>query len=132
MAEKRRVSNPERNTFGGRIGSPDPNPGGKDVTYMVVDKAENIPFRENVSALFDELESLLVRKHRDYGPTNISASPGGAMNGLRVRMHDKLARLNNLVDTGREPSNESLRDTLLDLANYAAIGVLVLDGKWPK
>ena len=47
--------------------------------------------------------ALLLMKHRDYGSKNISQSPGGALNGLRVRMHDKLARINNLLDSGREP-----------------------------
>ena len=79
-------------------------------------------------------QELLFKKHKDYGPKNISQSPGGPLNGLRVRMHDKLARLNHLVDKGQEPQvlDEKLTDTLLDLANYAIIGVLVLKGEWPS
>jgi len=61
---------------------------------------------------------------------NIAGAPGGAMNGLRVRMYDKLARLNNLLDNGNTPKYESLEDTLLDLANYAIIGLLVQRGQW--
>lgn len=75
---------------------------------------------------------LLVSKHRDYGPKNISQSPGGALNGLRVRMHDKLARINHLIDSGADPQHESLRDSFIDLANYAVIAQLVLDNKWDK
>lgn len=75
---------------------------------------------------------MLLRKHRDYGPKNISQSPGGALNGLRVRMHDKLARINNLIDSGADPRNESLIDSFLDLANYAIIAQLVLRGEWPN
>ena len=74
---------------------------------------------------------LLLKKHRDYGPTNISRAPGGAINGLRVRMHDKLARINHLTDSGATPENEPLRDSFQDLANYALIAMLVLDGHWP-
>ena len=77
-----------------------------------------------------ELKTIMLKKHADYGPTNISNAPGGAMNGLRVRMHDKLARLNNLVDKGNTPNYESIEDTLLDLANYAIIGLLVQRGQW--
>ena len=47
-------------------------------------------------------------------------------------MHDKLARINHLTDSGKDPENESLRDSFIDLANYAMIGLLVLDGEWPK
>jgi hypothetical protein len=43
-----------------------------------------------------------------------------------------LARLNNLVDTGDTPNYESIEDTFLDLANYAIIAMLVLDGDWPS
>lgn len=61
---------------------------------------------------------------------NIAGAPGGPMNGLRVRMYDKLARLNNLVDSGDTPNYESIEDTFLDLANYAIIGLLVQRGQW--
>lgn len=98
------------------------------------------PFDMVVDDLFREAAELLKSKHRDYGPKNISLSPGGPMNGLRVRMHDKLARLNHLTDKATEaagddydptPHHESLEDTLVDLANYALIGVLVLREQWP-
>ena len=82
--------------------------------------------------LAEELVELLVSKHKDYGPRNISDAPGGALNGSRVRMHDKLARINNLVDNNRDPKHESLEDSFKDMANYAIIGLLVLRGKWDK
>jgi hypothetical protein len=77
-----------------------------------------------------ELSQLLISKHQDYGPKNISQAPGGAINGLRVRMHDKLARINNLFDTNKGPQHESLEDSFKDMANYAIIGLLVLRGQW--
>jgi hypothetical protein len=90
----------------------------------------NSEFIKAVGITFDEAEKLLLKKHKDYGPKNISGSPGGALNGLRVRMHDKLARINHLYDSGATPENESLRDSFIDMANYAIIAMLVLDGKW--
>jgi hypothetical protein len=47
-------------------------------------------------------------------------------------MWDKIARINNLLDSGAHPSNESLRDSFVDLMNYSAIAILVLDRKWPE
>jgi hypothetical protein len=87
-------------------------------------------FDLSVWETYDELAELLLKKHRDYGPKNISESPGGPLNGLRVRMHDKLARINNLIDNDRTPENESLEDSFKDMANYAIIGLLVLRGQW--
>jgi hypothetical protein len=91
-----------------------------------------LEFADEVRIIYDELMSLLLSKHRDYGPRNIADAPGGAINGLRVRMHDKLARINNLVDSKNEPEHESLEDSFKDMANYAIIGMLLLRDKWDK
>jgi hypothetical protein len=90
-------------------------------------------FEEDVRIIYDELMSILLRKHKDYGPKNIAEAPGGALNGLRVRIHDKLARINNLIDNGsNQPEYEALEDSFADMANYAIIGMLVLRDKWDK
>ena len=89
-------------------------------------------FIDTVRELLDEAGNLLLRKQMDYGPTNISKAPGGPINGLRVRMHDKIARINNLIDKGVDPQNESLRDSFIDLLNYSAIAIMVLENKWPS
>ena len=89
-------------------------------------------FIDTVRELLDEAGNLLLRKQMDYGPTNISKAPGGPINGLRVRMHDKIARINNLIDKGVDPQNESLRDSFIDLLNYSAIAIMVLENKWPN
>jgi hypothetical protein len=89
-------------------------------------------FVADVWRIMDTAGNLLIRKHHDYGPKNIAHSPGGPLNGLRVRMWDKIARINNLLDSGVKPSNESLRDSYLDLLNYSAIAMMVLDGVWPE
>ena len=92
--------------------------------------ALDFKFAVAVSETFDELKELLIKKHLDYGPKNISDSPGGPLNGLRVRMHDKLARINNLTDNGATPQFESLEDSFKDMANYSIIALLVLRHKW--
>jgi hypothetical protein len=89
-------------------------------------------FRKVAHEFYQHGEDVLVKKQSDYGPKNISMSPGGPLNGLRVRMHDKLSRINNLIDSGVEPENESLADSFLDLANYSIIAMMVIEGKWPK
>lgn len=71
-----------------------------------------------------EVHATLVRKQRDYGPENIRRF---GRQGLMVRMHDKVARLENLlqtIDGGGKPQNESIRDNLLDVVGYAAIGIM--------
>lgn len=44
-----------------------------------------------------------------------------------VRMHDKVARLENLLlqlDGGGKPENETIQDNLLDVVGYATIGIM--------
>ena len=89
-----------------------------------------VRFAEVTYVYTDGLAELLIKKQKDYGPKNISDSPGGPLNGLRVRMFDKLARINNLLETGATPENESLRDSFMDIANYAIIAMMVLDKQW--
>lgn len=96
------------------------------------DHISNTEFINNVADVTSGLFDLLISKHMDYGPKNIGQSPGGAINGLRVRMHDKLARINNLYEKDVDPEHESLQDSFKDMANYAIIGLLVLQGKWPQ
>jgi hypothetical protein len=89
-------------------------------------------FELNVRQVMTELGDLLIKKHKDYGPKNISNSPYGATNGLVVRMWDKIARIVNLTKDGKtvNAENEPLEDSFKDIANYGIIGLLVLRGKW--
>jgi hypothetical protein len=98
----------------------------------LIRNSPNQDFTDAVQQKFQEAKSMLLKKHKDYGPTNISQSPGGPLNGIRVRMWDKFARINNLIDSGATPENESLKDSFLDMANYAIIAMLVLDDEWPN
>lgn len=107
-----------------------------DEVYRGTNKYEeddfHFDFKTAVRDKSEEAVNILLKKHADYGPKNISQSPGGPMNGLRVRLWDKIARLNNLVDSGVDPKNESLYDTFLDICNYGLIGMLIIDDMWDK
>jgi hypothetical protein len=89
-------------------------------------------FVADIEVLFTQAQNTLLSKHRDYGPKNISEAPGGALNGLLVRMHDKMARAKHLTYNNAIPNHESLEDTFMDLANYSIIAIMVLQGKWPE
>ena len=91
-----------------------------------------LQFEEDAQKIYDELLAILVKKQIDYGPYNIWHAPGGATNGLMVRMSDKLERLKNLIYKKIEPNNESLEDSFVDMANYAIIALMVQRGVWAK
>ena len=128
MYEPARVGKPVTDFAAYGLADPDARPINGDNNS----KADTNQFVTDVWAILDAAGNLLIKKHNDYGPKNIALSPGGPLNGLRVRMWDKVARINNLIDSGVKPSNESLRDSFIDLLNYSAIAMMVLDGTWPE
>lgn len=75
-----------------------------------------------------ENAQLFDRKQLDYGPRNIL---GFGLFGIIVRMNDKFERMKNLYNKKRKPRNESLRDSLRDIANYAIIATMVDTNRWP-
>lgn len=77
------------------------------------------------TATAEGVVKVLVGKQRDYGHTNITKFNHL---GLRVRMWDKLARLQNLQKRGGKATNESVRDTWLDIVGYSTIGLMLTLG----
>ena len=79
----------------------------------------------------DVLTSTLIKKQKDYGPKNIERF---GLNGLTIRLHDKVARLENLLSKPKgvtnAVSNESIYDTLLDIGGYAAIALMWIRGEF--
>ena len=73
------------------------------------------------SVSHEELSSTLVKKQRDYGHHNIAKF---GRDGLLIRVHDKIARLENLAASSLAASNEPIKDTVLDIAGYSAIGIM--------
>lgn len=75
----------------------------------------------------EELNSLYERKNHDYGDSFHQTFVEEGLAVSRIRLSDKLNRLKNLTrKEEREVSDESVEDTLLDLANYAIMTVMEL------
>jgi hypothetical protein len=80
--------------------------------------------------VLERMADIHEAKNADYGNSfELAADLLGrpVVEVLLSRMTDKLARACNLVQRGRaKVADESLADTLLDLANYAALAVVAL------
>lgn len=71
-----------------------------------------------------EAIELFKKKNADYGDAFANYGPIGVI----VRMGDKISRLTSVTKSGVIMVNaESIRDTLIDLHNYAAMAVMLLD-----
>ena len=84
---------------------------------------------EQHSIISRELTELYERKNADYGDSfgKSYAEYGHAM--PCIRLEDKLNRLKNLtLRNGKQQiAEESIRDTLMDLANYAIMTIIEID-----
>ena len=79
---------------------------------------------EQMKAVQQEALELFTRKNKDYGDSFSTYGPLGVI----VRMSDKINRLISLNKNGIQMvDDEKIRDTLIDLHNYAAMGVMLLD-----
>ena len=80
--------------------------------------------------IFEEAVELAEMKSNDYGGTidNIKLTGIG---GIVVRLIDKAARIHSLTHgTEQKVKTESIQDTLIDVVNYAAFSILLIDNKW--
>lgn len=80
---------------------------------------------EQFKNIQDACREIFSKKNADYG--DAFASHGTI--GVLVRINDKLSRYTNITSKGIEinVSDETLRDTLMDLHNYAAMAIMCLD-----
>jgi len=87
-----------------------------------------------------EQYELFCRKQLDYGPENISLGKDTevienrklSLLGIWFRSNDKIQRILNLIQSNRNPENESLEDSWVDLSNYSIISMLIARSKWGK
>jgi hypothetical protein len=63
---------------------------------------------------------LFIRKNADYG----NSYKQYGLIGVLVRLQDKINRCLNITKNGITVKDESLRDTLIDLHNYAAMALM--------
>ena len=77
-----------------------------------------------LSLVQTEAFEFFKKKNADYGDAFATYGPVGVI----VRMGDKIQRLVSVSKDGVALINsESLRDTLIDLHNYAAMAVMLID-----
>ena len=81
----------------------------------------------------DEMIALHERKNHDYGNSFSETYSKLGVISAATRMLDKMNRVVSLVTKDKQEVNdESLRDTLIDLANYAVMTIMELDGEKPS
>jgi hypothetical protein len=79
---------------------------------------------EQMKKIQTEALELFTRKNADYG----DAFAAYGVTGVLMRIEDKIQRSMSITKSGVHLiSDEGIRDTLIDLHNYAAMALMLLD-----
>jgi len=83
---------------------------------------------DRLEKLMAEMLGIYKAKNKDYGDSFSESFEEFGLIAPVVRMNDKMNRIKSLTQSeGRQVKDESLRDSLVDLANYAMMTVIELD-----
>ncbi|GAB4144895.1 MAG: hypothetical protein OHK0017_03890 [Patescibacteria group bacterium] len=86
--------------------------------------------------IFAECEKILIAKNHDYSDADDVFSnfkESGAVANVTpaqvalIQIGNKMSRLSQLIGQGKEPVNESTRDTIIDMINYLVLLKGILD-----
>ena len=100
--------------------------GKPDLSILSLKENSNADFSKRVISNDEKISKLFKKKNQDYGDAFANYGPVGVI----VRMGDKIQRLQSITKNGVSfVKEESIRDTLIDLHNYAAMAVMLMDEK---
>lgn len=81
----------------------------------------------------NQLLKIYMDKNADYGDSFSKSYKEFGIIAPVVRMNDKMERVKQLSKSGdRKVKDESLKDSLIDLANYALMTVIEIEGDSEK
>ena len=85
---------------------------------------------EKHQKICNELNALYAKKNHDYGDSFHLSFVEEGMAMARIRLGDKYNRFKTLSRSDKQEVNdESIRDTLIDLANYAIMTILEMESE---
>lgn len=79
-----------------------------------------------------EMGATYYKKNIDYGNSFDDSLDEDGLVVAKIRLGDKWKRFGQLINNDAKVSDESKRDTLLDMANYAIMTVMWMDNKEDK
>ena len=97
--------------------------------YMVdEDKKAPETGLEHFDDIVSKMREIYIAKNTDYGSSFDKGMNRFGWKSFLTRVYDKFNRVDELTSTGNNPKvvDEKLEDTLMDLANYAILGIIYL------
>lgn len=91
------------------------------------EKEFNLNSDKNTKSVFNTLVGQIMetheKKNHDYGDSFNKSMDEFGMMAAAIRLSDKLNRFKTLINTENQVKDESIEDTLLDMASYAIMTV---------
>jgi len=84
---------------------------------------------EAFASVSDEMLKMFLQKHKDYGKDNILDM--GEL-GIAFRISEKFNRIKHLLMSSKNPTNETIDESWIDIGVYAVIAVLLRRGWFKK
>ena len=75
----------------------------------------------------EEMVTLYSQKNADYGDAFTESLDEDGLLVSKIRLKDKLKRFAQLIENDALVNDESMRDTLIDMANYAVMTMMWID-----
>ena len=92
---------------------------------------------DHFNKMIAKMQDVLIKKGGDYANVDVLSNfkLAGSICGLKPELNclsliaTKVARLGVLLNSGSNPNNESIKDSVLDLANYSILLDMLLSEK---
>ena len=84
--------------------------------------AKEIMFKDIV----DNMYNTYIKKNKDYGNSFENMCDKFGLVAAAIPLNNKVERINSLIKHNKHEVNESIEDSLKDLANYAVMTLIYL------
>jgi len=86
-------------------------------------------YMDDFEQITHDLHNIYLRKNHDYGNSFHEQFQEFGLTSAAIRLNDKMLRFKKLIKSESEVKDESIEDTLKDLANYAILTLIELKNK---
>jgi hypothetical protein len=83
----------------------------------------------NFREITDYMYQIYEKKNADYGDSFSKTFDEFGLTASAIRINDKTERFKKLIKQDAQVQDESIKDTLLDLANYAVLTLMEMSKK---
>ena len=101
----------------------------RDLIFTIKDTANPLRCYHDFYSILKEMQEIYNKKNHDYGNSFSETIQEFGFIPAVARINDKLNRVKQMVKGEQMRVKESLRDNLMDIANYCVLTIIELDNQ---